>query len=49
MGLSHRSCQVKSGSSSRLCDRLIRKPLTDAYVRKLDVVNRGLGGYNTDW
>ncbi|KAI0831766.1 SGNH hydrolase-type esterase domain-containing protein [Trametes gibbosa] len=23
--------------------------LADAYVRKLDVVNRGLSGYNTDW
>ncbi|KAH9857692.1 SGNH hydrolase [Lenzites betulinus] len=23
--------------------------LTDAYMRKLDVVNRGFSGYNTDW
>nr|KAJ3419520.1 hypothetical protein HK105_006849 [Polyrhizophydium stewartii] len=23
--------------------------LADAYVRKLDVVNRGFSGYNTDW
>jgi len=23
--------------------------LADAYMRKVDVINRGLGGYNTDW
>lgn len=30
-------------------DALTYIPRADAYNRKMDVINRGFSGYNTDW
>jgi hypothetical protein len=32
-----------------LIPSLDEQPCSDRYARRLDVINRGLSGYNTDW